>query len=173
MSDQFLGYKYCPICATALVVRELYDRERQQCPDCDWIHFLDPKVGAGVLIEKEGKVLLARRSTTPAKGDWHFPSGFVEADEPPNQAATREVKEETGLDVHLTSLFDIFHYTADYRGAGIFILYRGEIMEGDPQPMDDVVELAFFGPDELPENIAFRSNRLALARWLEEKRGHG
>jgi len=168
-APKFRGYQYCPICATPLTVKSLFGRERQQCPECDWIHFIDPKVGAGVLIEKKGQVLLARRGMAPSRGDWHFPSGFVDAEESPEEAAIRECKEETGLDVHLVELIDVFHYTADFRGEGVFILYRGEITGGTPKAMDDVTELAFFAPDDLPQNIAFRSNQMALQRWLREK----
>lgn len=169
----FRGYRYCPQCATPLQVAHIFGRERQKCPGCGWIHFIDPKVGAGVLVEKDGKVLLAKRGMPPAVGEWHFPSGFVDAEETPAEAAVRECKEETGLDVQLIGLLDVFHYTSDYRGAGILILYRAEIIGGTPQAMDDVTELAFFGPDALPTAIAFESNRIALARWQAEHHKQG
>lgn len=164
-------FKYCPMCATELVYRELYDRMRQQCPACEWIHFQDPKVGAGVIVEQAGKVLLGRRGIDPGRGQWCFPSGFVEIDESPETAAVRECKEETGLEVELTGLFDIFHYFSAVKGAGVLILYRAQITGGKPKPMDDMVELAFYGPSELPANdeIAFESNRQALRRWQVEE----
>lgn len=163
----FRGYKFCPLCATELQVKALFDRPRQFCPACNWIHFIDPKVGAGVLVEKDGQVLLVQRGIAPAIGAWHLPSGFVDAEEAPAQAAVRECKEETGLDIRLTGLLDVFHYNVDYRGEGVFILYRGEITGGKIQPDDEITAVGFFGPAELPANIAFESNRLALARWRE------
>lgn len=164
-------FKYCPICATELVYRELFDRMRQQCPACDWIHFQDPKVGAGVIAERNGKVLLARRGVDPGKGLWCFPSGFVEIDESPAEAAVREYKEETGLDVELTCLFDVYHFHSAFKGTGVLILYRGNILEGTPTAMDDITEVAFYGADELPagDQLAFTSNRKALKRWKAEK----
>lgn len=168
-------FKYCPMCATELVYRELFDRLRQQCPACEWIHFQDPKVGAGVLVEQAGKVLLGRRGIDPGRGLWCFPSGFVEIDESPEAAAVRECKEETGLEVELRGLFDIFHYFSAVKGAGILILYWAQITGGKPKPMDDMVELAFYAPSELPANdeIAFESNRQALWRWQAKENRTG
>jgi len=130
---------------------------------------MDPKVGAGVLAEKEGKVVLVRRAVVPAIGSWCLPSGFVEYDESPAEAAVRECLEETGLEVRLTGLLDVTQYVSQLRGPGIIVLYRGQVVGGEPQPGDDASEVGFFGPDELPTDIAFPSNRQALARWREEK----
>jgi len=168
LGQQFV---YCPMCATELIYRELFDRLRQQCPACDWIHFQDPKVGAGVIAEQAGKVLLGRRGVNPGKGLWCFPSGFVEIDESPEEAAVREYKEETGLEVELTGLFDVYHFHSAVKGSGVLILYRGRIVAGRPSAMDDLAELAFFAPLELPPAaaLAFDSNRQALIQWQQEK----
>ena len=166
-------FTYCPMCATELVTRQLYDRLRQQCPACNWIHFQDPKVGAGVIAEQDGKVLLGRRGINPGKGLWCFPSGFMEIDETSEEAAIREFKEETGLDVALSGLFDVYHFHSAVKGTGVLILYQGRITGGTLAAMDDLTDLAFFSPDSLPpdEELAFESNRNALRRWREEKRG--
>ena len=47
---EFKEFKYCPLCATELVTQPLFGRERRRCPNCGWIHFRDPKVGAGALV---------------------------------------------------------------------------------------------------------------------------
>jgi len=132
------------------------------------VHFRDPKVGAGVLVERDGKVVLVRRAVVPALGSWCLPSGFVEYDEAPEQAAVREFLEETGLEVKLTGLLDVRQYTNDTRGPGVVILYRGQVVGGEPRPGDDASEVGFFGPDELPEDIAFATHRHVLAEWREE-----
>lgn len=163
-------FTYCPMCKTELEYRHIFDRMRQQCPKCEWIHFQDPKVGAGVLAAQNGQVLLGRRGVNPGMGLWCFPSGFVEIDEGPDEAAVREFKEETGLDVRLTALFDVYHFYSAVKGTGVLILYRGDIIGGTPTAMDDLTELAFFGPDDLPadDELAFDSNRQALKRWKTE-----
>lgn len=167
-----MDYKYCPLCATELLYRPLFGRQRQQCPACNWIYFKDPKVGAGAFVEQDGKAILVRRGINPGRGLWCFPSGFMEIDESPEQAAIREYKEETGLDIELTGLLDIFHYQNDFRGAGILILYQARLIGGTPTPMDDVTEIGFFGPDNLPEDqIAFKTNYTVLMAWKQRKLG--
>jgi ADP-ribose pyrophosphatase YjhB (NUDIX family) len=127
-------------------------------------------VGAGVLAEQDGKVLLVRRAVVPALGSWCLPSGFVEYNEAPDEAAVRECLEETGLKVHLSGLLEVGKYVDDLRGPGIIVLYRGQIIGGEPRPGDDAGEVGLFGPDELPDDIAFASHRRALARWQAEVR---
>jgi ADP-ribose pyrophosphatase YjhB (NUDIX family) len=164
-------YRYCPMCRTELVVRPLFGRDRQQCPACNWNHFKDPKVGAGVLAEQDGKILLGRRGVNPGMGLWCLPSGFVDSDETPEETAIREYAEETGLEVVLTGLFDLYSYVSAAKGGGILILYWGEIVGGQARPMDDIVEIGLFTPADLPpdDQIAFESNRQALQRWQAEK----
>jgi hypothetical protein len=61
------------------------------------------------------------------------------------------------------------YYYENYRGSGVLIVYKGRVIAGTAQANDDAEEVAFFGPDELPENIVFQSNVDALARWREGK----
>jgi len=170
MGDAREPYRYCPRCRSELQDTFVYGRTRRVCPGCGFIHFEDPKVGAGVLAERAGQVVLVRRAVAPAVGSWCFPSGFVEYDEDPSEAAVRECLEETGLEVSLSGLLEVTQYVNDTRGPGILILYRGQVVRGEPRPGDDASEVGFFGPDELPGDIAFPSNRRALARWREETR---
>ena len=170
MIDGRAPYTYCPHCRAELIDERSFGRTRRVCPECGLVHFRDPKVGAGALVEWDGKVVLVRRGVLPALGSWCLPSGFVEYDEGPEQAAVREFLEETGLEVQLTGLLDVRQYTNDARGPGVVILYRGQVVGGEPRPGDDASEVGFFGPDELPEDIAFATHRRVLAQWREEAR---
>jgi len=67
-------------------------------------------VGAGALVHRQGRLLLVKRNREPAKGTWSFPGGAVELGETTLEAAVREVKEETGLDIEVESLFDVVTY---------------------------------------------------------------
>ncbi|MBN1995278.1 MAG: NUDIX hydrolase [Anaerolineae bacterium] len=160
------GFTYCPRCRTEMVDREAFGRVRRVCPECRFIQFIDPKVGASVLAEREGRVVLVRRKIDPARGSWCLPGGFMEMGETPQEAARRECREETGLDVEILDLIDVYYYQ-DFRGGGISIIYHGLVTGGDIQPGDDVSTAGFFGPDELPKNIVFKSNLQALAAWQE------
>ena len=71
------------------------------CPACDTSHWLDAKPCAGALVTRGGKLLLVRRAREPWKGAWDVPSGFCSGREHPKDAAAREVREETALEVEL------------------------------------------------------------------------
>ena len=165
--DVILEMNYCPRCSHSLTDKFLFGRMRRVCPSCGFIFFRDPKVATGVLVEQEGKVLLVRRAVDPKQGWWCIPSGFVEYDEAPGEAALRECREETGLDVRLIGLLDVYHYQSDFRGSGILIVYQAEVVGGDLRPGDDASEARCFSPDQLPQEIAFASNRKALRQWQQ------
>jgi 8-oxo-dGTP diphosphatase len=158
------NFKYCPHCRSEMVDREVYGRVRRVCPACRFIQFIDPKVGATVLAEREGQVVLVKRKMDPARGSWCLPGGFMELGETPQETAVRECREETGLDVEIIRLIDVYYYE-DYRGSGVSIVYKGIVSSGTLQAGDEVVAADFFGPDELPENIVFKSNLQILAAW--------
>ena len=58
-----------------------------------------PKVGVGVIVIKDGKVLLGKRKNAHGEGTWSFPGGHLEFNEEIEDCAKREVMEETGLDI--------------------------------------------------------------------------
>jgi ADP-ribose pyrophosphatase YjhB (NUDIX family) len=159
------SYVYCPRCATPLTTRQVGDKPRRACPNCDFIYFTDPKVGVGVLVIHEGKLLLVRRRMSPEKGKWSIPAGFLDHGEEPMVTAVRETLEETGQEVAIEGLVDVY-YNPPGSGASIFILYRARLLGGQLRAGDDADEAAFFGPDALPE-LAFASTRAAIALWRQ------
>ena len=156
--------RYCSNCGALVEQREAYGRVRPVCPACGRIHFLDPKVAAAVLLEREGKILLVRRAVEPERGKWTLPAGFVEADEDPAEAARRECREETGLRVELLRLLDVIHGKEHSSGASIVIVYEAKIRGGEIQPSDDVDAVTFFELGALP-TLAFEATRVAIERW--------
>ena len=158
--------RFCPTCGTPVQEQISFGRIRPVCPACGRIHFYDPKVAAGVLVEEAGRVLLVRRTQEPGRGLWTLPAGFVDAGEDPAAAAARECLEETGLEVTLDGLFDLAAGRAHPRGADIVIVYLARVTGGGLRPGDDADSAAFFGPDELPE-LAFDATRRAVHRWRE------
>ena len=157
---------YCPHCATMMVTQPVGDKPRRVCPSCRFIFFTDPKVGVGVLVIEEEKVLLVKRGMNPEKGKWSIPAGFLDYGEDPQITAAREVEEETNLLINITGLLDIYFNSEALTqgGASIFILYRAEVVAGDLRAGDDAEEASFFGGDELPE-LAFSSTHDAIERW--------
>lgn len=158
---------YCPRCATPLKTVMVHDRPRRACSACGYIHFTDPKVGVGVMVVENGRLLLVKRAMDPGRGRWSLPAGFLDQGEDPKSTATREALEETGLEVVVEDIVDVFFNAPDAGSASIFILYRARRVGGRLVAGDDAADAAFFAPDELPE-LAFASTRAAVTEFLAQ-----
>ena len=152
-------WRFCPLCGGALEPEENHVR-CTVCGERYWANAL-PAV-QGVLV-RDGKVLLARRGIEPRRGHWDLPGGFVEEMETPEAAVRRELSEETGLEVESTKLqrIDIEPYGERY----VFSVTYTVTAEGEPVAADDVAELRWFGPDELPAEMAFPGQERVLREW--------
>jgi ADP-ribose pyrophosphatase YjhB (NUDIX family) len=154
-------YQYCPRCAAPLEHKELYGALRAVCPNCKWIHFVDPKVAAGVLVTQAARVLLVRRAGEPFRGLWTLPAGFVNSGEDPAEAAARECLEETGLSVRVMRVYDIVAGKEHPRGADFVIVYEAEVIRGEMKAEDDADAVEWFDKSNLPP-LAFRATQKVL-----------
>lgn len=163
--------RFCPHCANRLTEAVAFGRQRRVCVTCGFVQFREPKVGVSILVERDGRVLLVERAVAPGEGMWSLPSGFIEWDEAPEEAARRECIEETGLELRDLRLLDVVHYTDDFRGPGISLLYQGEVAGGTLRAGDDAKSARFCTPGELPplRSIAFRGHRRVLKQWQEAR----
>ena len=119
------------------------------------------KVGVGVIIvDDDGKILLERRRDN---GLWGLPGGGIEPGESVVDAATREVKEETNLDVRITGLVGVYSEPSagrivTYPDNGdvrhlVDIVLKAEIVCGELTVGDESLELTFFVPSTFPADI--------------------
>ena len=154
-------FNFCPRCGAALAQEFRFGQVRGVCHTCEWIHFIDPKVAAGVLMTQHGRVLLVRRSGEPFRGLWTLPAGFVNSGEDPAEAAARECLEETGLSVRVTRVFDIIAGKEHPRGADFVIVYVAEVIGGELKADDDADAVEWFDKNNLPP-IAFRATQKVL-----------
>jgi ADP-ribose pyrophosphatase YjhB (NUDIX family) len=160
---------HCSHCGAALERIEVEGRERSHCPGCQRIHYDQLKVGAGGLIEHEGRLLLAHRTIPPFEGCWNLPAGYAEADEHPQQTAVREVYEETGLEVEATGLADVYFFSDDPRGNGLLILYHCRVLGGILAASAEGNDLSYFAPHEIPEPLAGGGHDQAIRAWQKSK----
>ena len=158
--------KFCSHCGAPLITRQVGDKPRRACPACGFVHFTDPKVGVGALLALDGKILLIQRRAEPERGKWSIPAGYLDAGEDPRVTAVRETAEETGLEVAIERLVDVFHNPPG-QGASIFLLFEARLVGGEAQAGDDAAAVGFFSPDDLPE-IAFASTREAIKLLLQD-----
>lgn len=127
----------------------------------------NPYPTVDIIIERDGGVVLIRRRKPPP--GWAIPGGFIEYGESAENAAIREAKEETGLDVKLKEQF--YTYSApdrDPRFHTISIVFIAEGV-GELRAGDDAGDAAVFYEDNLPEDIAF-DHRKILSHYFRYKR---
>lgn len=165
--------KFCARCGHALEMRTVEHRLRPVCPACGLIAYLNPPIAAGVIAERaDGKIALVLRGENPGRGLWGLPAGFMEIDETAEEAARRECLEETGLEVELRGLFGVWSFKHEEKQtSGVLILYVARIVGGEPLAGSDSVEVKFFAPAEIPDEIlAFETHREAIKQWREMKK---
>ncbi len=159
---------FCEACGARLASRRVAGRRRKVCPRCGSVVWGNALPAVRALIERGGRVLLARRGSRPYPGAWDTPGGFVEADEHPEAALVREVAEETGLRVRPLSLFAV---RLD-RGSTAHVLsfyYRARIVGGSARPAPEFAELRWFASP--PRSLAFPdAHAPVLRRWKRRPR---
>lgn len=164
-----LKYKFCPQCKYSLKKKD----NSYCCQKCKISIYINPKPCVGVLLIKNGKVLLTKRAIEPYKGLYDTIGGFVKNGETPEEASIRETKEETGLDI---KLIDIIGFYADRYGEGgdhiTPIAYVAKITGGKLKSQDDVASLHWFQIDK-PPKMAFKSEDKMLKdlwKWYKKNK---
>lgn len=122
-----------------------------------------PPIAADVIIEVGDQVVFIERKNDPP--GWAFPGGFVEFGETVEQAAVREMREETGLAVELHTLLGVYSRPdRDPRGHSVAVVYVGRA-SGTPQGGDDARVARLFRPTAPPAPLAFDHSEI-LADYL-------
>jgi ADP-ribose pyrophosphatase YjhB (NUDIX family) len=160
------GWRHCPVCATEVEP----EGGRFECPNCGFVSFAHSMpTSSAVVDDGEGRVLLSRRANDPAAGRWDLPGGFLEEGEHPLDCVRRELREEAGIGLTGERLLGIWMDRYRYRGrdvATLNIYYSARPGEGTLQPADDVAELRWFHPDDIPvAELAFEHITEVLSAW--------
>jgi ADP-ribose pyrophosphatase YjhB (NUDIX family) len=161
------GWQHCPLCGDPVVVAD----GRATCARDGVVAYASsaPTVSA-LIVDAEGRLLLARRAVEPFRRLWDVPGGFLEEGEHPLDALVREIREETGLDAVPGAFFGVW---MDVYGDGpgaqstLNLYWEASASSGEPSPADDVAELRWFAADGLPrpDELAFTTVADALERW--------
>ena len=160
-------FQFCPVCGGRLDERQLKvgDPARLVCQACGFVFYLDPKVAVGTIIRTpDDRIVLVRRAIDPGYGKWVFPGGYVDRGEQVLAAARREAREESGLEIELHGLVDIYSYAGR---APIIIVYAASMTGGALAIDDESLEARLFARDEIPwDDLAFRQPFEALKDYV-------
>ena len=113
-----------------------------------------PKVAVGAVVFKDGRILLVKRGHPPAEGIWAIPGGSVKLGETLQQAAEREIFEETGLRIRAGEpvyTFDSIHRDTDgtIRFHYVIIDLMADYIDGEPHPGDDATDARWFSARDI------------------------
>ena len=120
-----------------------------------------PVVGVGGVVIENGRALLIRRGSEPLRGEWSIPGGTLELGESLEQGVARELREETGLEVLVLELIEVFDriFPEDRTNPGerkqrprfhyVIVDYLCQRAGGAPRAGSDVTDVVFAREEEL------------------------
>jgi len=159
---------FCQDCGKPVLYQMIENRTRAVCEACGRVYYEHRKVSVGVLVTLQGKLLLVQRGIEPWKGRWHLPSGYLEVDEEPEQAAAREVKEETGYRIKVGKLVSVHTYADDPRGNGIVLFYDAQLVDGHFAANHETMNAGFFSPQEISGlPLAGTCAEQSIREWID------
>jgi ADP-ribose pyrophosphatase YjhB (NUDIX family) len=162
-----IEYRFCPRCGGDLDKRivKATEPKRLVCLNCSFIFYQDPKVVAGTIFTLDGGIVLLKRGVEPAMGKWVFPGGYVDRGESVQDAAVRETREESQMDVRLGALLNVYSYP---RSPNVIVVYTASVVGGELAAGDESVEAGVFKQMDIPwDDLAFDSTRDALNDYIK------
>lgn len=160
--------RFCHSCGnpTKQVIPDGEEKIRAVCTVCSKIHYENPKMVVGCLVEHNDKVLLCRRKIEPSYGLWTLPAGFLEIGESAAEGAARETLEEACAEVEVLSPFaqlDIPRIGQSY------IIFRARLKTPHFSPGPESLECKLFALDDIPfDSLAFSSIIVTLKMYIED-----
>jgi ADP-ribose/FAD diphosphatase len=144
------------------------DRERDVCGACGVIHYQNPRMVVGCIVEHEGRVLMCRRAIEPRRGFWTLPAGFLELGESAIEGAVRETFEEASARVRVVAPYA--HFDVPHIGQA-YIFYRAELSEPGFAPGPESLEVELLTLEQVPwTELAFPVVRFCLELLQEDQR---
>lgn len=157
--------RFCTQCGSGVSLERAEEdgRWRHVCGTCRHVHYLNPLMVVGCLVEHEGSVLLCRRGIEPQVGLWTLPAGFMELGEGSAEGAARETAEEAGAAIE--DLVPYAHFDIPAIGQS-YHLFRARLSPPftfravAPESLD----VQLFHGDQIPWDEVREFNVVALAR---------
>ncbi|HCK82253.1 MAG TPA: NUDIX hydrolase [Candidatus Competibacter sp.] len=162
--------KFCSQCGASVTLRVPAgdNLPRHVCDACETIHYLNPKVVAGCILEWQDRVLLCRRAIEPRYGLWTLPAGFMENGESALAAAAREALEEAHAEsenLRLYGVYSLLHVSQ------VYLMFQGRLKDGYARPGEESLEVRLCAETEIPwDQIAFTVVHETLRQYFAERR---
>jgi len=158
--ERYENCNFCLRCGNRLfLTKDREDKIRPICKSCGWIFYKNPVPAAAcVILNEKNEILIIKRKFEPKVGEWALPSGYIEIDQTPEEAAKAEMEEETGL---IGEVQKFIGYYPGYSPIYEIVISFGFLMKtigGKLQAGDDALEAEFRPFDSLPP-IAFSAHR--------------
>jgi len=161
--------RFCQSCGHAVkqAIPEGDNRSRAVCESCGFIHYENPKIIVGCLLEWHGKVLLCKRAIEPRHGFWTLPAGFMENEETSLDGAAREAREEACAECDDLSLFAVYNLP---RISQVYMMYFGRLRNGKATAGEETLEVGLYRQSEVPwDDLAFPVVTETLTRYFERR----
>jgi ADP-ribose pyrophosphatase YjhB (NUDIX family) len=148
------------------------DRQRFVCAGCDKTHYQNPNVLVAAYVCVEDEILWIRRGIAPAVGKWAMPGGYMENNETPEAAVSRELREETGLEIAADSMM-LVSVSSILHMAQTHLVFRCHLAEKPKTTTcEEATECAWFNEEKFPWNeLAFPSiepHVRQVYQWLHD-----
>ncbi len=144
--------KYCPYCGSLGVwkIPAGDHLPRLVCESCDRVHYQNPQIIAGCLVELDGSILMCRRAIEPRIRSWTLPAGYMESGENIEAAAVRETLEETGVEVEVDGLYSLFSVLERDH---VYAMFRARARTTAISCGEESLEVAFLTPAQIPWGV--------------------
>ena len=162
--------KFCSNCGApvALKVPPGDSLPRYVCDACSTIHYQNPRMVVGCIVEWEERILLCRRAIEPRYGLWTVPAGYMENGETLHQGAIRETLEEATARVDMGPLYAIYNIPHINQ---VYILFRARLLEPQVRAGAETLEVNLFAESDIPwDSLAFATVRNTLTHYFADRR---
>jgi ADP-ribose pyrophosphatase YjhB (NUDIX family) len=162
--------KFCSQCGAPVTLRVPPGDtlERHVCNACHVIHYQNPRMVVGCIVEWDDRVLLCRRAIEPRHGLWTVPAGYLEKGETIEQGAERETLEEANARVEIGPLYAV--YNIPHIGQ-VYLLFRARLLDASVHPGAETLEVGLYTETEIPwDQLAFATVRNTLQHYFSDRR---